>query len=428
MKVWAWVRSVGTRLGSRVVDGLLSRRRANSSMIPGDVERASRAHGTSRLLEYRASERRLLRRKHAVPGDLFEAAIGSPVEAEHSNLGLPASYPASPRARRTVLEDEAERRSILLAASRELLRIEIRCARQEEDAFGMAVARALRRRCMVPLLAHTRSSSQLRLAPSGLSACRRKSSHVPFASTRCAAPVPKHAWVYWEVALSLDDSSDSEPEAAPSPLVEVYVGVTTAPTPLDHLVGANQGEAALSSLGGLLVDSAWTSLDTDDDHDVRTGLFGPGDTVGVLAFHHDTSCLLRFCIDQHTVACAVIDVAPSDCVYPTLTLRSRSLHATCAFTARDLRYRPDDTSVAAILPNDEPPPAIYAVDGTRLVRRGAALTSATTTPTSFRSLTPPPIVASPKNVRKPPRSAPPFAAASPSPSPCRLGETLKKIC
>ncbi|KAJ1452784.1 hypothetical protein M885DRAFT_498889 [Pelagophyceae sp. CCMP2097] len=139
--------------------------------------------------------------------------------------------------------------------------------------------------------------------------------------------------------------------------------------PRDAQCGSVRGSAALSSLHGVMVSGKAVStsrgVSTSRSGD-GTLFFGPGDAVGVVAFHGENSCELGFSVNGQSLS---LDGAPTITVpvprntrlYSTITFRSADVIAHCRFSADEM-LRPHRAAVGA--PSDVP---VYAVDGTRVL-------------------------------------------------------------
>eukprot|EP00630_Chrysocystis_fragilis_P006929 CAMPEP_0197397524 /NCGR_PEP_ID=MMETSP1165-20131217/11650_1 /TAXON_ID=284809 /ORGANISM="Chrysocystis fragilis, Strain CCMP3189" /LENGTH=390 /DNA_ID=CAMNT_0042923425 /DNA_START=80 /DNA_END=1252 /DNA_ORIENTATION=+ len=292
-----------------------------------------------------------------------ESPEGGPEEG-----ATPSSIPSSPRERCRKLAAERERVSVSLAASRELLNVELRCALgRDEDAGSARIVRGLRRRRQAPLLDPRSASPDVRFGPCGRVAVRASgSTRRRLASVRSAAPVPPRAWCYFHVDFrSVGRDSDTDDDDEPCRLKEVYCGLAHLRQPL---------AVALSSLGALLRGRAATPLANDDDADpaLTALLFGPGDDLGLLAFHDKPHCRLLFAVNGHHVATATLRLPRPRLLYPTIAFRSRHLAARCAFAAHHL-HPAAKARLANLVrahlaaPDGSPTPPVYALDGSRLL-------------------------------------------------------------
>ena len=411
-----------------VLEGMLSRRAEGVSVA---AESAAQNNSAARLLSYGrrrdyfstggeesffvrqrrylwrslgSRRRRRYHRNHReISTDLFYAAIRVPSSQTFHDDGessvdaseLPRSFPPSPRSRTAALRAEGNRRQHDLVVSRELLKAEVRLVYAEEDEFGLGVARTIRRRRVAPVFLP--SAAARGVLVSGLHAARIAGG-TRFASTRCAAPLPRRAWIYFQIRVddqdddlglpsNLDENSTTKgymllddddrrkrsPRGNPfrrTPIVEVAIGVATTELPRTGLCGLGDS-ASLVSIGGLLAGSKWRSRPTH-----ALAAFRSGDTVGVLAFHDDSWCRLRF--DVNGVATDSITLnfrrmpflfrrGPGSSspgghrLYPTVTFRTPGVGVHGRFSADDIDIGdPADLG----LPSGEP---VYALDGTRLV-------------------------------------------------------------
>lgn len=322
--------------------------------------------------------RREARRKwHApwrrVPTKLFQASVkASDAVGNESGKVSPASYPSSPRERSRLLRAQNERSAVLLSASRELLRIEIRCVeRADADAVSARIAQALRRRRLAPLLEPRTASPDLAFGSDGRVVVRATASYESVAATQSAAPLPPRAWIYFHVEWQACDNKDESDDEDPPHLREIYCGLT----PLGCRLGSS-GSIAISSLGGLLVNTTWSNVDDNSDDSVdacmRHSLFGPGDTLSLLAYHETNGeCRVFFLVNGKCVADACLRQARRMLLYPILAFRSKHVSARCAFSAGHLSTEATSRLASFVSSNALQPalhslPEIYAIDGTRI--------------------------------------------------------------
>lgn len=315
------------------------------------------------LLSRRSTEKprghRRVAPRNRVPRELFRASVHRADDVDCEGSSPPASFPSSPRARATLLRENDQRCAAVLAASRELLRIEIRCVRASEDPVSLRVAKVLRRRRLAPMLDVRSATRDVVLGPDGLVAVR-STARDDLALARSAAPLPPRVLVYFEVAW--DGETDD--------LCEVSCGLA----PRDHRPG-RPGAVVLSSLGSLLVDRSSTSIDDDVSPCLTRVLFGPKDVLGVLAYHDVHVCRVAFAVNAICVGIARLKQPRPALLFPTLVFRSRHVAARCAFSADQFGGRAKPR-LAALLPAvadafepflESPASSIYALDGTRVV-------------------------------------------------------------
>lgn len=335
----------------------------------------------SRHWRQRRRRRREGRRKwHApwrrVPTELFRVSVNASDAVDDDDDDTdklsPASYPSSPRERSRVLRAQRERSAVLLSASRELLRIEIRCVkRADADAVSARIAHALRRRRLAPLLEPRTASPDLTFGSDGLLVVRATASYESVAAAQSAAPLPPRAWIYFHVEWQACEHKDESDDDDQLQLRELYCGLT----PLGCRLGSS-GSVALSSLGGLLINTTWSNVDDSDDDCLdpcmRHSLFGPGDTLGLLAYHEaNGECRVFFAVNGLCVANACLTQSRRMLLYPILAFRSKHVSARCAFSAAHLSNQAISrlgsfVSSQALQPALEAFPPIYAIDGTRI--------------------------------------------------------------
>lgn len=283
--------------------------------------------------------------------ELFCAEVtidGEPISQSGKSV---ASVPSSPHLRDRFLRENKYRVESLLAKCRELLRLEIRCVRGDDDDMSKRVAKVLRRKRIPPLLGR-RSSSDIETSPCGRTVARR---YARFdradAVVRSEAPVPPRMWIYFHV----DWTGESQD------LVEVSL----------KLVDSVGAVVSLSSLGVLETRSGARTITTmhigtsPHDHQLRN-TFRPGDSVGFLVMHGESGGTVKVLINGRVEADVEFSQESFRLVYPTLALRSMNVAATCAFTADDIslltKFR-----LREALDEDGMRPAVYALDGTRIL-------------------------------------------------------------
>ena len=262
---------------------------------------------------------------------------------------------ASPRP----CDERAAATAATLRGAARALGVELRCVdTRETDPITVGVARDLRRRRLLPGWQARRGAAADVAVGADRSTARRLARRFGprLVALRCASPVPRRCWAYFEVRLEWargadDDARRGEPEA--------LVGVAPErDEPRNRLAcGAAPHAAAFSSLGGRTVAGTFAP----------GGGFAPGDAVGVLVRHGaarvDVALLRGDGDGRRLVARDGFAPPPGDGrLHATLALGSRDVVARGVFDAAELPPRPV-VAAAAALPDYA---AVYALDGVRL--------------------------------------------------------------
>ena len=262
---------------------------------------------------------------------------------------------ASPRP----CDERAAATAATLRGAARALGVELRCVdTRETDPITVGVARDLRRRRLLPgWQARRGAAADVAVGADRATARRLARRFGPrLVALRCASPVPRRCWAYFEVRLEWargadDDARRCEPEA--------LVGVAPErDEPRSRLAcGAAPHAAAFSSLGGRTVAGTFAP----------GGGFKVGDAVGVLVRHGaarvDVALLRGDGDGRRLVARDGFAPPPGDGrLHATLALGSRDVVARGVFDAAELPPRPV-VAAAAALPDYA---AVYALDGVRL--------------------------------------------------------------